>query len=351
MRLKRVVSFALTVCLAVALCMSGISVSAATAFPDMPKGAQNLFNPDSMELLGTTKLNAIYDNNTLMLQPRKGTDPAWASLTAKFDLPDAAKNAANGYVIQFHTRVAVGSDDNSMLYVRISDAGSNDMFGAYCDMVFTANKASLYYGRAERTKMTLPSTGKALSSDTDKNRQGDWREVSLYLRKNGSAYDLTTFINREAVVTADGSDTVTVEDLGMCLMFGFQGYSAPLRGLRVYAVDKGASAFESAFNPNAEFENAEDGTAGKDGGNGGVTLIGGETDAPQDGGDADTDADTEKPDEEPQIDNEPDLLPIILGAVGGAIVIVAVVIVLVIVKKRKSTPEIKSEEANEDEKV
>ena len=350
MRLKRLLSPALAICLTAALCIGGMSVSAATAFPDMPKGAENLFNPDSMELLGETKLAATYENNTLLLQPRSGTDPAWASLTAKFDLPDAVKTAANGFVIQFHTRIARGSDNSKALYVRFSDAGSNDMFGAYYDMVLTSGKASLYYGRVEKIPMTLPSTGKALTADTDKSIMGDWREVSLYLRKNGASYDLTTFINREAVVAADGSDTVAVEDLGLCLMFGFQGYSAPLRGLRVYAVDPNASSFEPAFDPDAEFSGAEDGTAGKDGGNGGVTLIGDEPEAPQDSDKPADDKDTDA--QEPPVDNDPSPLPIILGVAGSVLVAAVVVVVLIVLKKRKAAPAPTDEkEADEDEKV
>lgn len=351
MVLKRFVSCALAVLLTACLCIGTVSVGAAATFPDMPKGAENLFQPDSMKLLGTKTVAATYENNTLLLQARSGNDLAWGYLAASFDLPASLKTAANGYALQFHTRVATGADHTHAMTVRIADAGSNDYFGTYYEVNLQPGVATVTYGRAIKHELTLPSTGKCLATPTPTNAIGQWKEVTLFIKPNANGASLSIFIDGEAMTDKSGADTVALEQMDLCLMFGSQTTAGLYRGIRLYAVDPNATAFEPKFDPDAEFGGAENGTEGKDGGDGGVTLMGSE---PEPDGDNDSDnggEDTDNDGDEPPIDNGPDMLPLLLGIGGGVIAIAAVAAVLIVLKKRKTARAATEKEADEDEKV
>ncbi len=331
----------LTVCLVVA----GLPVQAATACPDMPKGADNLFDADTMQVVGTGAL-AIYENETLLLQPRNGVDPAYGYMVASFDLPDSLASSSTGFVIRFWTRLSTSwSDGTDGLHMRFLDAGSGDYFGDYYDILFQRSKAILYRGRGEQANLALPSTGKCLGSSEDTSVMGDWKEISIYLKPTGNQYALSVFVDREAMAD-DGVDTITLDKMDLCLMFGFQNQSATVRGIRVYQVDPAATAFEPAFEPNAEFDNAENGTAGADGGNGGVTLLG-------DAADSDTATDgaaDDSPSHQADSDS-PGLLPLILGIGGGVLVLAGAIIAFILIKRKPAPAATDDKEVDDDEKV
>ncbi len=300
--------------------LGGLSVSAAIECPPMPKGAKNLFKPDTMSLLDE-KLLAFYENDTLLTDGHtSNTD--YKSLTAAFAFD---KDMEDDYVISFFIRIPAGNTSDQYS-VRIFDDGE----GSYCDVTVSAQMAQLYSSVGAVNNFTLPSTGKCLATNPASHVLGEWKNFQIYVRPGDWQTDISLFVDGEAMTT-NGRDTVSTPNIPTSLMFG--GNAAfSVRGIRVYKVDPKATSFEKPFDPNAAFTvDAPNGVDGDNGGTGATTIPKTTTTA--------AGHHTTQVNNQPDTPSSPANLGLILGIASGAVAAatVAAIVVWLILKKKKPT--------------
>lgn len=317
---------ALVLALVLIACLTGgLSASAATTCPQMPKGATNLFKPDSMKLLGDGLL-AFYENDTFLADARQ-QDPDVGKMVASFDFNAKMKK---DYAISFWARIPNATDQ---YILRIMDDGD----GAYCEVEVSANEARVFSSTGTIDRYTLPSTGKCLASKTE-SLLGEWKHVTICVQPNGGTTDISLFIDGEAM-KGNGRNTSSVDTSDRTLMFGT---TAPLmmRGIRVFEVNPKATAFEPPFDPDAAFTgDAADGVDGDSGGTGAALIP--STTAPSPAGSSGQSGAGEATAD----------WGLILGIAGGAIVLiggVAVLLLLLNKKKAAASPSADTEKEGDD---
>lgn len=300
--------------------IGGLSVSAAGC-PGMPKGADNLFKPDTMKLLGD-KVLAFYENETLLCDSR-AADMTYGKMAVAFDFN---KKMNKEYVISFWAK---SSSDSNKYMLRVLDDGE----GGYCEIELNAGSAQIFSTLGGIERMYRPSNNRCLAPEKT-SAMGEWKQVDIRIKPSSATTAISIYIDGEQMKTPAGATTVHTTSADRVLMVGT---TAPMtmRGIRVYEVNTKAKEFEPAFDPEAEVKNAEDGTDGDNGGTGvqriPTTNAGGDTN-------------TTNPDGSPADGNGGEKgdnadLGLILGIAGGAVAVVAIVaVVLLVVLKKKKSP-------------
>lgn len=314
----------LSVCLALLLAfgiLGGISASAASACPGMPKGAENLFKPDTMKKLGDDFV-AVYAQDTLLTEARN-IHELYGKMAVSFDFDAKMKKE---YVMSFWGKA---TSDGMRYMIRIMDDGE----GGYCEIEFNRSQAVVFStldGSMDR--LSRPSNKLCLAPPTD-SKTGDWRHVQLRVKPGTSTTTLTMYIDGEQMKSTTGADSIKVATDKFALMIGTSSVMT-MRGIRVYEVDTKAKEFEPDFDPEKELKEAEDGVDGDDGGTGVVRIP-----TATDDGDSQTGANGNGGNKGNKGDAQSMDLGLILGIAGGAVAVIVIVLVVVLAsKKKKAAP-------------
>ena len=323
-----------------------IGASAKTTCPGMPQGATNYFDPEKLTATEAADPFTV-ENGSLCLAPRNTGSKTYGNVIAYLDVPTALTGAKNGFVISFWTICSYG-DTSGFYTVRFAEDE-----GSFYELKIGAQTASVINGDMwEYDKMTVPSTGFCLDNKEQDNYSGHWKKVEMWVRDGGNK--LVVFINGEAMVDAEGKEGITLDGpiKGTTrLGFGDRSIGFIANGLRIYAVDPSAKAFEPDVDPDAAIRNAEAGTPGSEGGTG--LPADARLKTTKDFSKNPENTEENPTDKTDKTEDENDDASLLWWCVGGgaalAIAIAVVVILLVRKNKKKAAPVVSDEPASSDE--
>lgn len=316
--MRKILSVMLVLLLALGI-GGGLSASAASACPGMPKGAENLFKPDTMKKLGDDFV-AVYAQDTLLTESRS-IHETYGKMAVSFDFNAKMKKE---FVFSFWGKA---NSDGLRYMIRIMDDGA----GGYCEVEFNRTQAVVFStldGSMER--LSRPSSKMCMATPND-SKTGDWRHVQLRVKPGTAKTELMMYVDGEQLKTGAGAGSIRVATDEFSLMIGTSAVMT-MRGMRVYEVDNKAKEFEPDFDPDKELKEAEDGTDGDDGGTGVVRIP---TDTGDEGETGATGGNGGHGGKGDKGDGKQPELGLILGIAGGAVAVIAIVLIAVLVSKKK----------------